>query len=277
MNYIEITTIISPLEMGRDILIAELSEIGFESFIEIENGIQAYIQVGMFSEELLRQISILNNPEFKVDIKINKIEEQNWNEVWEQNFEPINVNNQCYIHAPFHNKKNEIKYNIEIEPKMSFGTGHHETTFLMIDELLKMDLNKKKVLDMGCGTGVLAILTEMKNAENILAIDIDEWAYNNTIENVNRNSCKKIEVLKGGAELLNGKKFDVVIANINRNVLLKDMENYAKSLSLNGEILLSGFFMSDKEILLEETKKYNLQLISSNQKNDWTLLHLKLN
>lgn len=263
--------------MGRDILIAELSEIGFESFIEIENGIQAYIQAGMFSEELLRQISILNNPEFKVDIKINEIEEQNWNEVWEQNFEPINVNNQCYIHAPFHNKKNEIKYNIEIEPKMSFGTGHHETTFLMIDELLKMDLNDKNVLDMGCGTGVLAILTEMKNAENILAIDIDEWAYNNTIENVNRNSCKKIEVLKGGAELLNGKKFDVVIANINRNVLLKDMENYAKSLSLNGEILLSGFFMSDKEILLEETKKYNLQLISSNQKNDWTLLHLKLN
>ncbi|MCB0409817.1 MAG: 50S ribosomal protein L11 methyltransferase, partial [Flavobacteriales bacterium] len=141
---------------------------------------------------------------------------------------------------------------------------------------LKMDLSKKKVLDMGCGTGVLAILTEMKNAENILAIDIDEWAYNNTIENVNRNNCKKIEVLKGEAELLNGKKFDVVIANINRNVLLKDMENYAKSLSPNGEILLSGFFMSDKEILLEETKKYNLQLISSNQKNDWILLHLKL-
>ncbi|MCB9336062.1 MAG: 50S ribosomal protein L11 methyltransferase [Flavobacteriales bacterium] len=276
MNYIEITAIILPLEMGRDILIAELSEIGFESFIETENGIQAYIQAGMFSEKLLRQISILNHHEFKIDIKINEIEEQNWNEVWEHNFEPINVNNQCYIYAPFHNKKNEIEYNIEIEPKMSFGTGHHETTFLMISELLKMDLSKKKVLDMGCGTGVLAILTEMKNAENILAIDIDEWAYNNTIENVNRNNCKKIEVLKGEAELLNGKKFDVVIANINRNVLLKDMENYAKSLSPNGEILLSGFFMSDKEILLEETKKYNLQLISSNQKNDWILLHLKL-
>lgn len=275
MNYIEVSVEISPLEIGREIVVAELAEIGFESFVDIENGVKAYVQEEEFNEGLMKEISILKNENFKAAIDIKLIEDENWNEVWEKGFEPINVNNQCYLRAPFHAVKEDVQYNIEIEPKMSFGTGHHETTFLMIEKLLKMEIENKKILDMGCGTGVLAILTEMKNAREVIAIDIDEWAYENTVENVTRNNCEKIEVLKGGAELLENKSFDIVIANINRNILLNDMNKYTKTLEDGGDLLLSGFFSSDKEMLLVEAQKYNMQLISENNKNDWTLLHLK--
>lgn len=275
MNYIEVNVEVSPLEIGREIVVAELAELGFESFDDFDKGVKAYIQENEFSKEALKETPIFKNEEFKVNYSISLIEDKNWNEVWEQSFEPINVNNQCFIRAPFHEVRNDIQYNIEIEPKMSFGTGHHETTHLMIEELLGMEVEDKRVLDMGCGTGVLAILTELKNAKNVCAIDIDEWAYENTIENIDRNKCKKIETLKGGAELLENKKFDIIIANINRNILLKDMKTYFSCLVENGELLLSGFFSSDKEILLEEASKYGGQLVNENNKNDWTLLHLK--
>ncbi|TXB66030.1 50S ribosomal protein L11 methyltransferase [Vicingus serpentipes] len=277
MNYIELSVEISPLEIGREITVAELAELGFESFDDFDKGVKAYIQEDEFSKEAVKEISIFKNEEFKVNYTINLIEDKNWNEVWELSFEPINVNNQCFIRAPFHEVRNDIQFNIEIEPKMSFGTGHHETTHLMIEELLEMEMDGKNVLDMGCGTGVLAILAEFKNAKNICAIDIDEWAYENTIENISRNNCKKIEALKGGAELLNNKKFDIIIANINRNILLNDMETYLSCLKENGDLLLSGFFSSDKEILLDEAKKYDAYLSNENNKNDWTLLHLKRN
>lgn len=275
MNYIELSVEISPLEIGREITVAELAELGFESFNDFDKGVKAYIQEDEFSKEAVKEISIFKNEEFKVNYTINLIEDKNWNEVWELSFEPINVNNQCFIRAPFHEVRNDIQFNIEIEPKMSFGTGHHETTHLMIEELLEMEMDGKNVLDMGCGTGVLAILAEFKNAKNICAIDIDEWAYENTIENISRNNCKKIEALKGGAELLNNKKFDIIIANINRNILLNDMETYLSCLKENSDLLLSGFFSSDKEILLDEAKKYDAYLSNENNKNDWTLLHLK--
>ncbi len=275
MNYIELSVEITPIEIGREIVVAELAEIGFESFDDFDRGVNAYIQEQVFNKDLLSEISIFKNEEFKVNYNIKLIEDKNWNEVWEKSFEPINVNNQCYIRAPFHEVRNDIKYNIEIEPKMSFGTGHHETTHLMIEELLKMEVEGKKVLDMGCGTGVLAILTEMKKASSICAIDIDEWAYENTLENVSRNNCKKIEVLKGGAELIGNKMFNIIVANINRNILLNDMKTYIDNLEECGDLLLSGFFSSDKEILLIEAEKYNIYLVNENSKNDWTLLHLK--
>jgi ribosomal protein L11 methyltransferase len=274
MNYIELKAEVNPVEIGKDIVIAELAEIGFESFVEFDNGVDAYIQEPLFDESELKNLSSFHHHEFKVTYQLKKIEDQNWNEVWEQNFEPINVDDICYVRAPFHEKKPNFKFDIIIEPKMSFGTGHHETTHLMIQELLQMNLSDKTVLDMGCGTGVLAILAEQKNAKSLLAVDIDEWAYENTIENIARNNCSKIQTLKGGAECIENHQFDVVIANINRNILLQDMENYVITLNTNGHLLLSGFFSSDKEILLKETKKLGLKLVAENSKNDWTLLHL---
>jgi ribosomal protein L11 methyltransferase len=274
MNYIELKAEVNPVEIGRDIVIAELAEIGFESFVEFDNGVDAYIQEPLFDESELKNLSSFNHNEFKVTYQLKKIEDQNWNEVWEQNFEPINVDDTCYVRAPFHEKKTDFEFDIIIEPKMSFGTGHHETTHLMIQELLQMDLTDKVVLDMGCGTGVLAILAELKNAKSLLAVDIDEWAYENTVENISRNNCSKIKTLKGGAECIENHQFDVVIANINRNILLQDIKNYVNTLNTEGHLLLSGFFSSDKEILLKETQKYGLKLVAENSKNDWTLLHL---
>ncbi|MGE0561979.1 MAG: 50S ribosomal protein L11 methyltransferase [Flavobacteriales bacterium] len=274
MNYIEVKVNIDSVIIARDIVIAELGEIGFESFVESENGVDAYIQEHLFDEEVMKSLSSFNHSDFKVDYVKILIQDQNWNEVWEQSFEPINVNNKCMVRAPFHEVSKNIEFDIIIEPKMSFGTGHHETTFLMIEELLKMDLNDKHVLDMGCGTGILAILAEQKNANKILAVDIDDWAYENTLDNLIKNNCTKIEVLKGGAECIKNKKFDIVIANINRNILLQDLKNYSSALNKNGHILLSGFFSSDVDILVEEANKYGLILISQNSKNDWTLLHL---
>ncbi|MCC7331197.1 MAG: 50S ribosomal protein L11 methyltransferase [Flavobacteriales bacterium] len=274
MNYIELSIEVTPIEPGRDILIAELAEIGFESFVEFELGVNAYIQESLFNEDEMKQLFSFNSSEFKVSYHQNRIEDQNWNEVWEKNFEPINVNQQCYIRAPFHEKKSNIEYDIVIEPKMSFGTGHHETTYLMIEELLKMEVKSKKILDMGCGTGVLAILTEKLGASEIVAIDIDEWAYENTVENIKTNNCSKIKPLLGGAECIAPHKFDIVIANINRNILTKDMDKYADSLCSNGHLLLSGFFDSDTELLINHAEKLQLKIKSKSIKNEWTLLHL---
>lgn len=274
MNYIEIKVIIDPVNIARDIVVAELGEIGFESFVESNEGVDAYIQESIFDEDLMKSLNSFNHAYFKIEYTKNVIQNQNWNEVWEQSFEPINVNNNCMVRAPFHQSISTIEYDIIIEPKMSFGTGHHETTFLMIQELLDMDLNKKTVLDMGCGTGVLAILAEQKMAKNILAVDIDDWAYENTLDNIIKNKCSNIEVLKGGAERIKNKKFDVVIANINRNILLQDLKNYTNSLNYNGHILLSGFFSSDIDMIIEEATKNGLKLSNKKSKNDWTLLHL---
>lgn len=273
MDYTEITAKITPLEIGREVLIAELSLIGFESFIETEYGVQAYIQQSEFDKESLSYLTILNNPEFDVQIEVKQIESKNWNEEWEKNFQPIDVEGQCYIRAPFHNPKPGITFDIVIDPKMSFGTGHHETTFLMVKRLLEMNLKDKSVLDMGCGTGVLAILAKLKGAGYTEAIDIDEWAYNNTQENIRNNNCETIHVKLGGAELLGNDSFNVIVANINRNILLNDMNKYAENLHFEGDLLLSGFFSSDVEVLCLEASHHQLELIHQESLNDWTLLH----
>ena len=271
MNYIQFLAKVSPLVMGREILIAELAEIGFESFVDTEDGFEAYIQETDFDESNLEQVSLLSNEEFKIDYTINKIAQQNWNEQWEKSFDPIFVDKKCMIRAPFHEKPTDNVIDIIIEPKMSFGTGHHETTHLIVSRLLNLDLTDKTVLDMGCGTGILAILAKKRNCGKVLAIDNDEWAYTNSVENCERNNFD-IEVVLGDANQIKSNKFDVIIANINRNILLRDMHFYANALNINGLLLLSGFFSIDKEVLTEEANKIGLTLTFENTKNEWAML-----
>lgn len=272
MNYIELSAKIDPLEIGREIMVAELAEVGFESFVDNQNGLKAYIQEELYSKELVKSLSVLHNANFSIEYSTKLIEDQNWNKSWEENFEPIEVGDNCLIRAPFHLSKN-LEYEVIINPQMSFGTGHHETTFLMVKRMLSMDLKGLSVLDMGSGTGVLAILAKKMNASKIVAIDIDEWAYKNTIENVRNNSCEDIEVKKGGVEQIQGDTFNVILANINRNILLDDFSQYDGSLTKGGHILLSGFFKKDVVLLDEKAKSLGLELIHQESKNDWTLLH----
>lgn len=266
--YIEYIFRISPKEPATEILIAELGNVGFESFIENEVGLLAYIQKNDWFENIVDDIFILNSDEFEIEYEHNEVPQTNWNEEWEKNFEPIQVDDLVSIRAPFHENP-QLKYEIIIEPKMSFGTGHHETTHMMIQHLLALDLTDKKVLDMGCGTGILAIFAEIKSAKPIDAIDIDEWCYTNSIENIERNNCNHITVYQGDAALLTDKKFDVIIANINRNILLEDMKTYATSLDTNGILLLSGFYEEDLILIDEEASKNQLKFQKSIKKNQW--------
>ena len=269
--YIEYLFNISPKEPATEILIAELGNVGFESFVENEDGLLAYIQKKDWQTTILEPIFCLNSKEFRISYTYQEIEQTNWNAAWEENFSPIIVDDLVSIRAPFH-KDFDVAYDIVIEPKMSFGTGHHETTYMMIQQLLQLDLKHKKTLDMGCGTGILAIFAAMKGASPIDAIDIDNWCYQNSLENVSRNGCSSIAVYEGDATLLKDKSYDVIIANINRNILLKDMDIYAKSLTKNGVLLLSGFYEKDIPVLLECTEKLGLHYVSKLLKNNWVSL-----
>lgn len=270
-HYIEYQFIIEPLQPASDILIAELGDVGFESFVENEDGISAYIQQSDWSETILDEIQILNSEEFTITYTKNFIEQVNWNEEWEKNFNPIIVDDICSVRAPFHEKPN-TQYDIVIEPKMSFGTGHHETTHMMIQHILKNDMTGKTVLDMGCGTAVLAILAEMKGAKKLDAIDIDNWCYVNSIENAERNNCNNMTVLEGDVSLLKGKSYDVIIANINRNILLNDIHHYAKCLNKNGVLFLSGFYKDDITAIEDECGKHQLKLTETLERNHWVAL-----
>ena len=269
--YIAYVFNVSPKDPVTEMLIAQLGYIGFESFVENESGVVAYIQKKDWNSNKVEDLYLLNSNEFDITFKYNEIEQTNWNKEWEKNFNPIQVNGQVSIRAPFHENPS-LNFDIVIEPKMSFGTGHHETTHMMVQHLLALDLKNKKVLDMGCGTGILAIFAEMKGAQPTDAIDIDSWCYQNSLENVQRNGCKHITVLEGDSSLLKGKKYDVVIANINRNILLSDMKIYTDCLREKGVLLLSGFYKEDISIIESEVIKHGLVLDKMIQKNNWVAL-----
>lgn len=271
LKYIGYTFKVSPKEPGTEILIAQLGYAGFESFVENKNGVSAYIQEGDWNAAILEDIQILGSDEFEISYVEEVIAQTNWNSEWEKNFNPIQVDDLVSIRAPFHEDPN-LQYDIVIEPKMSFGTGHHETTHMMVQQLLEMDLTNKKVLDMGCGTGILAIFAEMKGADLIDAIDIDNWCYLNSIENVERNNCSNISVFEGDAALLEDKSYDVIIANINRNILLNDMEAYMNCLNEDGVILFSGFYKDDIPVIDTEVSKYGLKLDKTIERNNWVSL-----
>lgn len=262
---------VSPIQPGVEILMAELGHVGFESFVETDRGLEAYIQKEDWYEGILEDIFILKSDEFEINFDLKEIEQTNWNAKWESNFHPIVVDDQCTVRAPFHDRP-DTPMDIVIEPKMSFGTGHHETTHMMIQYLLKENLDHKSVLDMGCGTGVLAIIAAKKGAKPVDAIDIDYWAYENSIENAKRNNCPNIKVQQGDAELLGGERYDLIIANINRNILIQDMPKYVASLNPSGTLLLSGFYKEDIPMIESTCNGLMLKLKESIERGQWVAL-----
>lgn len=247
MQYIQVQFSCEPnTEVLTDVLSAQLGEIGFESFVRTETGLDAYIPLSGLS---LGKVDLLLS-EFPLEAEITysclEMEDKNWNEEWEKNyFQPVVIDDMLCIHSSFHKIGGEFKYSILIDPKMSFGTGHHQTTELMMRELLEMELQGKSLLDMGCGTAVLAILASMRGASPITAIDIDEWAYHNAMENARLNGIDNIRLFQGGAELLGDETYDVILANINRNILLQDIAAYRQVLNRNGMLVMSGFYKED--------------------------------
>ena len=271
MNYLEVKFTYNSTEVNGDILLAELTQIPFESFVENEVEIIGYILLDLWDKQALEELPYLQ--ENQVEVTINEIEQVNWNEEWEKNFDPILISNDCVIRADFHNLEKIYKFDIRINPKMSFGTGHHETTSLVLTEMLNIDFVNTKVLDMGTGTGVLAILAAMKGAKNVLAIDNDEWAYKNSIENVELNHyLGKIDVVEGSIQSMGDNKFNVILANINKNIIKVQMESYASGLLPNARLLISGILVEDCDEIIGLASKCGLMKIEQKQKNKWSLL-----
>ncbi len=269
MDYIELHIEFKTVDPWRDILVSQLAEKGFESFVETKTGLLGYIPETAFKNELvedLNQVDAIENYVFK------KIVDENWNAEWEKNFNPVYVEDKLAILAPFHDKKEGYELTITIQPQMSFGTGHHQTTWLASKRLFELDLQEKAVLDMGTGTGILAILAEKRGAKIIFAPDIDEWSYNNALENVSLNQCQHVTVALGDDTLLNGKAFDLIIANINKNILISHFPTYAKSMLPNGNLLISGFFETDKDDLIAAAAKSGFVFEWIGTKDEWALM-----
>lgn len=273
MKYFEFTFDTNPCtETVNDVLAAVLGDAGFESFIEREGGLSAYIQQSLCNEEVIK--NALNEfplPDTEITYNYVEAEDKNWNEEWEKNFfQPIVIGNCCVIHSTFHHDVPKAEYDIVINPQMAFGTGHHETTSLIISELLNSELEGKSLLDMGCGTSILAILARMRGATPCTAIDIDEWCVRNSIENIELNKVTDIDVELGDAGTLQGKgPFDVVIANINRNILLNDMKQYVACMHPGSELYMSGFYVDDIPVIREEAERNGLNFIHHQEKNHW--------
>tara|TARA_B110000908_G_scaffold9337_1_gene11405 strand:- start:1877 stop:2701 length:825 start_codon:yes stop_codon:yes gene_type:complete len=271
MKYIELSFSFSQNTDFADIVVAKLNEIEFESYVETQDGVDAYIQESLFNQEKLNEVIEDLQSLFQFEYTIKEIKQENWNQQWEENFNPVEINKDCFIRAHFHDKI-DCKYEIIITPKMSFGTGHHETTFLMMNEMFHIDFNNKKVLDMGCGTGILAILSKMLGSSITQAIDIDEWSYENSVENATLNNTEDINFSLGDVTAIKG-TFDVVLANINRNIILEDISKYIDSLNENSDLLLSGFLSEDVIIIRDKVESLGLSFVSHKNKNKWNLLH----
>lgn len=254
---------------NREIMIAELSALGFESFTENEQGLEAFIPLENYPGIEVSAYLEKKREELEFTFRLERISEQNWNAVWESQYQPVLIAGSCMIRAPFHLPLADLKYDLVIEPRMSFGTAHHETTSLMLEALLQETLKGKRLLDLGCGTGVLAILAWKMGANRVDAIDIDFWAYENAQDNVVKNNATGISVIHGDAGNIPRKDYHFILANINRNVLLRDMEVCSSSLAQEGILLLSGFYEEDLPLIREKAEEFNLRLDRSASKNHW--------
>lgn len=271
MNYIEYQFDIQPKEPFGEILTAFLADLEFESFVETDNGISAYVRTDLDDESGVQQI-IDDLKDVTIRYTKKEIIQQNWNEEWESNFHPILVADQCYIRAEFHESKPEIPYEVIIQPKMAFGTGHHETTHLMVEYILETEFEGKDVLDMGCGTSILGILAKMKGANYVEAIDFDQWAVDNSIENAERNKVD-LNIKLGDSSSLDEKAFDIILANINKNVLMRDIPNYVKNLNFTeGELILSGLMTQDFDDIKSLCESLGLKFVNKKQRNEWIAL-----
>lgn len=272
MAYLEIR--FSPIhsEDEQSILMAGLLEKGFESFMEEESALVAYIPANIYNEDMMKDPAFFrhHHPEVKFEVKL--LEDKNWNQEWESNYHPVTIAGQCHVRAPFHPHLENIAYEIIIEPKMAFGTAHHETTRLMATWLLELDVEAKVVLDMGCGTGILAILANKIGAQYVIGIDNDEWAWRNGLDNFRINEVTEGNVYQGDAALIGKDRFDIILANINRNVLLQDMKAYCEGLRENGVLLLSGFYQKDMETITASASASGLHLIGVRNLNDWAVM-----
>jgi len=259
-------------QAAKEILIAQLSEIGYDSFMETEEGVEAYIPPGEDRPVNEKTVPFLAVPDYKFDIRTETLEDKNWNEEWEKNyFKPIVIGNQCLVHSSFHQTDINARYEILIDPRMAFGTGYHETTNLVLTHLLEMDISNLRVLDMGCGTAILAILASMKGAKDIVGIDNDPWAVDNARDNLRLNHINNVEILAGDASLLENytEAFDLVLANINRNILLEDMPPYHQVLHEGGQIILSGFYSEDMALIDEKAQSLGWEHLLTKEQNNW--------
>lgn len=274
MSYLELSFVPVSSDDDKSFLTAELFQVGFDSFNEEENRVLAYISAESFTEDILKEITFLkNHPEVKTEIK--SLENINWNKEWESNYQPVTIAGKCHVRAPFHPLATDVEYEIVIEPKMAFGTAHHETTQLMAGWLMDLEVKEKDVLDMGCGTGILAILANKMGARYVIGIDNDEWAWRNGMENFQINGLPAEHVFAGDASLIRKDRFDVLLANINRNILLQDMKAYADGLRKNGDLLLSGFYKSDIDAISARASEFGLHLSGFRSLNDWAVVLFK--
>lgn len=273
MNYVELNVEFSQIHPGRDVLIALLDQKGFDSFVETKTGLKSYTSENHFDTLDLNFVKTIEGVT-SIDHKI--IEDQNWNAKWEENFDPVLVEDKLVIKAPFHTQAFTQQMQVVIQPQMSFGTGHHQTTWLISKRLFDLDVKGKSVLDMGTGTGVLAILAEKLGADSIFAPDIDEWSFNNAIENAELNKCSKVEVALGDDKLLDGRSFDLLIANINKNILFQHFSVYSKCLTKGGKMLISGFFETDTNDLIVEAAKYGFIFEQTFTKDEWAMMQFSI-
>jgi ribosomal protein L11 methyltransferase len=270
MDYFEVSlTFPASNEYIGDILVAFLGELGYESFESTDNGLKAYIPQPLFNQDQLSQALQEWNKNSQIAYEVSLIKDQDWNAEWEKNVQPVFVGETCVIRPSFSPSFPEKKYEIIIDPKLAFGTGHHPTTVLMMEFLLEQELRGKKLLDMGCGTGVLSILASMMGAQSVTAIDIDEWAVNNTRKNFELNNVSNVKILQGDATAIPHDKFDLVLANINRNILIQDMHAYSNVLNRKGILILSGFYSEDKPLIESQATKFDLKILNFRSNNNW--------
>ncbi|UTW62223.1 50S ribosomal protein L11 methyltransferase [bacterium SCSIO 12741] len=269
MNYIEFKAEYDPDQVSGDWLLAELTEVPFESYVEEERAIVAYIPEDDYDESWITSLELPDG----VRCSVKTIKQVNWNAEWEKNFDPVTISDQCIVRAPFHTLDQEYRYDIVIQPKMSFGTGHHATTSLMLQEMLSMDFENQSVLDMGTGTGVLAILAAWRGAKHVFAVDIDSWAYENSLENVDTNpDTDAIEVAQGDVSSIEGKEYHTILANINKNIIRQDIGQYEKCLLPGGRLLISGVLFDDKEDVKQWASDLGLVFDKENQKDNWMMI-----